>query len=108
MFVFGGEYENLEPSDKDEQQTRPAFHFGMVHPAHRGQPIMPYVYEDEDEARRMWRLTEHHSHLYKVSDDLTTVTLVGRSGWCSIGAPTPVALNEENQTRLRQAIGDKG
>jgi hypothetical protein len=108
MFIFAGEFRNANQTDEGEQQTRPGYRFGMVHPTPCGQPITPYVYRDEDEARQMWRLTEHHSHLYKVSDDLTAVKLVEKSGCIPVGAPAFLALNEENQTRLRRAIADMG
>jgi hypothetical protein len=101
LYVFGGEYKNTCPADVCKQQTRPGFHFGLVQPSAPSQT--PYVYEGEEAARVAWRLAQHHSHLYSVSDDLTTVTLVEQSSEHDIKAPSPVVLNEQNQERLRRA-----
>ena len=105
-YFFGGEYENITnhgkkiPLQEGEQETRPGYHFGMVHPCND----IPYVYGNEPDARNFWNVEKHHSHLYVVGDDLTVATLHVFSYEAEINAPTPVSLNERNQELLRRAV----
>ena len=102
LFVFGGEYHNVDtPGHK--QVTRPGRHFGLVHPCDPGQT--PYVYVGERAAVAASNLTKHHSHLYAVSDDLTTVTLHKRGEWdFDEQSPTEIVLDGQMQAKLRSGI----
>jgi hypothetical protein len=96
LYLFGGAHPN---------RTQPGYHFSLVHPS--GPHATPYIYVGEDAARQGWNLTQHHSHLYRLSDDMTSVTLVAQSPYCSdsdVGAPSDAVLDEKNQERVRRGV----
>jgi len=67
VWVFGGDYARVGSRVPQVEDFR------LVSPT-RGKP---YQYADETEARSMYRLCSHHSHLYSLEG--TTATLVLKS-----------------------------
>lgn len=88
IFVQGGEY----PVYNDE--------FRLVSPS--GKNSLPYLWKTE--WRAQWGC-KHHSHTYKVNNDLT-LSLVCVSWECeeSVGSPQNVTLNENELRKLKKAI----
>lgn len=109
LYVFAGVYKNVDQTDRMEQQHCLGYHVGMVCPGRNvGQPN-PYVYHGEPEATAAFRLCQHHSHIYAVSDDRTALIRVRESFEANnVPAPDRIELNEANQQRLREAIAAKG
>ena len=66
IFVFGGWYKR---HDRDPGR------FHLVTPSRTNRP---YVYTEEEVARRMFRLTQHHSSLYRCHLGKGTLELVQR------------------------------
>jgi hypothetical protein len=89
-WVFGGGY---QIGGKRE--------FCLVKPT--GQNALPYVYLDEEEARAVFRLVEHHAHLY-CTEDCHELTLVASGcAWhppVDVYAPRHVELSESEAARV--------
>ena len=75
-------------------------HFSFVCPT-RG---LPYVCSQERAIQTLFNLCQHHSHLYRVSDDLTTATLVQEGEFFPMErtAPKTVEIPAHERERLER------
>lgn len=83
FFVCGGFYRRQKPDGKGTEE-----YFALVKAS--GMDSLPYV-TDEAHSLQLHRLCQHHSHLYRVSDDFRTLTLV-RTGEADGIKPGPVVM----------------
>lgn len=100
-YVFGGSYEDFDSLDRKKQRCGDGRHFGLVNPG--GTPNkLPYLWKTLEGASK--GLCWHHAHLYKLSDDLTTVYLMKVSGEAGIPAPHTVILEYDLRKSVMDAV----
>ena len=79
-------------------------HFAFVSPS-KGE--LPYVCSQERAIETLFGLCKHHSHLYRVSDDLTTAILVQEGEFFPMEHTAPQALKISATERERLEKADK-
>lgn len=79
--------------------------FGMVRPTGG----LPYVRFTAEEARGLFNLCRHHSHLYKTDDGQTAVLeqLSYEAEVAKVAAPREATLSEEHRREIFQAVASR-
>jgi hypothetical protein len=101
-YLCGGLYS--DPAATREQGQRQPRKFSFVAPT-RG---LPYVRFTEEAGHDLWRMCQHHSHLYMVDDTLEYAVLEQTSAWCpTVLAPGLVKLTPEMREQVQAAISQQ-